>query len=212
MLRFASCVIKILLRHGTNIFSKTLWTNFVKIVIVCSIRVRFSFTTMTFDKLLILFSSIVFMAGCNCSNSGSQPSNPFASNLRTVPPPATFSSQDSYLGQTPGTYIPQTPATTYPAGSLASADSVLLSNATNGEKATLFAATEQDSGWTATETALTSQTAFQAMETKVNSSPVNSADGESLTVSTTPAVTTIKDDSQSTATGSSSVYSGGFTE
>ena len=153
---------------------------------------------MMFHKFSVLFVSIVFAAiGCNCQNGGTQPSNPFAQNRQTVPPPATFSSQDSYLGQTPGTYIPQTPATTFPSSApVPSAQTDAAVN--NGEKATLFSATETESGWTAVETASTNNTAFQAMEAKVSSgSPLDAS--ESLVVGTSHVVTTISEDSQSAA-------------
>ena len=177
---------------------------------------------MQFRKFFpsFLLVSIVFALGCNCSSSGTKPSNPFAQNQQTVPPPATFSSQDSYLGQTPGNFVPQTPATTFPNSSAPLGDSLPQSNVTNGsEKATLFSAAEKEAGWTAVATASTSQTAFQAMEAKSN--PVSSVGSsiptdasESLIVGTTHVTTTITDDSQSAPalTEPQLLYSGGHTQ
>jgi hypothetical protein len=163
-------------------------------------------TTMShkFPIIIVLFSLVVFSIGCRSNNA--KPSNPFAQNLKTVPPPATFSSQESYLGQTPGTFIPQTPATTFPpSGSGTSIQpavtpaAVPVSDATNSsEKATVFAASKE-SDWTPV-VATTSQTAFQAMDAKVNSvgsvGGVSTDASESLVVGTSYAVTTITDELQ----------------
>ena len=139
--------------------------------------------------------------GCNCQSGGTKPSNPFAQNRQTVPPPATFSSQESYLGQTSGIYIPQTPATVFP--SLSESVQSTDFSVNNGEKATLFSAAENVPDWTAVEMASTSQTAFQAMEAKTGSSSVamgSSADvAESLAVETSHVVTTITDETQPAA-------------
>ena len=160
-----------------------------------------------FSALLVSFSFVVLTTGCNCFNDQAKPTNPFAQNVQTVPPLATFSSQDSYLGQTPGTFVPQTPATTFPSGSVSPAQpagtpsDISLSDAVNsGEKATLFTPAGNESGWTAVEVAATSQTAFQAMEAKVKSASLlgSSADAdESLVVGASHIVTTIMDESQS---------------
>jgi hypothetical protein len=64
--------------------------------------------------VLTLFFSGLFV-GCQIHEKN-QPSNPFALNRQTAPPPATFSHQAAYLGQMPSAYVPQIPATTYPAG------------------------------------------------------------------------------------------------
>ena len=150
--------------------------------------------------LLVLFSLAVFLAGCQ--NNGATPSNPFAKNLQTVPPPSTFSSQGAYLGQTPGTYIPQTPATTFPQSVPVSVSPAQPSTTSvdSTEKATLFAATEKEkeTDWAPVTMATTSQTAFQAMDAKVSSNTAAwSADTpESLVVGTAYAVTTITDESQ----------------
>ncbi|MDR2756229.1 MAG: hypothetical protein LBC20_11030 [Planctomycetaceae bacterium] len=64
--------------------------------------------------ILFLFFGGMFI-GCK-SRENNQLSNPFALSRQTAPPPATFSHQASYLGQTPSAYVPQLPATTYPSG------------------------------------------------------------------------------------------------
>ena len=66
-----------------------------------------------FTLAFLLLCGVVLI-GIGCRSNGQQPSNPFAANRQTAPPPATFSSQAAYLGQTPSIYIPQTPATVYP--------------------------------------------------------------------------------------------------
>jgi hypothetical protein len=147
--------------------------------------------------LLILLSFIAFSSGCN--NCGTaKPSNPFAQNLQTVPPPATFSSQAAYLGQTPGNFVPQTtPATTFP-----SSGTIPATN-NDSDRATVFAATEKESGWTPVDIAATGNTIFQAMDEKVHLPSTNdggiltTASGVSkpLVVGTSPAVTAIVDDS-----------------
>ena len=170
--------------------------------------------------VLVLCSFIVFSSGCKTSGAKTaKPSNPFALNQQTVPPPATFSSQESYLGQTPGSYVPQTPAMPFPSSTTQSPDGDVT-----GEKATLFSATtaEKETGWVPVEVASTSQTAFQAMESKVGS--VSSTDNgilktasgvsESLVVGTSHVVTTITEEPQSAATLTepSLLYSGKYTE
>ena len=159
--------------------------------------------------LLVLFSFVIFLTGCK--SGGTQPSNPFVQNL-TVPPPATFSSQESYLGQTPGVFVPQPQASTFPPSESISptqpatttppAD-MPFSNVTNnnvGDGATLFAATGAETSWTPVEVATTSRTAFQAMDAKVDlgSSVVGSQTGvpESLIVGASHVITTIVDESQ----------------
>ena len=163
----------------------------------------------TFPVIIVLFSLVVVSSGCKSNNT--QPTNPFSQNLKTVPPPGTFSSQESYLGQTPGAYIPQTPATTYPSSGTVSPTqpsptqpavtpaTIPVSDTTNSsEKASVFAA-GKESDWTPV-TVATSQTAFQAMEAKADSAA--SAGGnspetsESLVVGTAYTVTTITDESQ----------------
>ena len=170
--------------------------------------------------LLALCSFVVFSVGCKTNGAkSSKPSNPFAQNQQTVPPPATFSSQESYLGQTPGSYVPQTPATPFPTSSTQPVDS----NET-GEKAMLFstATAEKESGWVPVEVASTSQTAFQVMESKVSSVSSNDSGilktaasaSEPLIVGASHVVTTITDDSQpaATLTEPSLLYSGKYTE
>ena len=147
--------------------------------------------------LFVLFSFSIFSVGCQ--NRGANPSNPFASNLQTVPPPSTFSSQGAYLGQMPGAYIPQTPATTFPSSVPAPSTQPATTSANSGEKATLFTpAAEKDADWTPVAMVPTSQTAFQAMDAKVNSAADTGSGGtsESLVVGTAYAVTTITDESQ----------------
>jgi hypothetical protein len=170
-------------------------------------------TEMRFLTLLVLFSLVLFSSGCK--NGATKPSNPFAQNLQTVPPPVTFSSQESYLGQTPGNYIPQTPATTFPPSGTPVPtqpaivpSNVPVSDATNntGDRATLFTAStaaEKESGWTPVDVASTMNTAFQAMDAKVNSTSSHeggivktvSGDSESLIVGSSHVITTITDDS-----------------
>jgi hypothetical protein len=170
--------------------------------------------------LLALFSSVVFLVGCK--SGGTQPSNPFAQNLQTIPPPATFSSQDSYLGQTPGSFVPQVPASTFsPSGTAAPTSPVSETNANAGEGATLFASAGKgdsgDTAWVPIDVASTSNTAFQAMDAKVNST--QSAGGTqtdaptSLVVGTSHVVTTIVDEAQPATTLSEPqtlLYSGGY--
>jgi hypothetical protein len=68
-----------------------------------------------FQLIVLTLFFGVLLVGCKSSDKN-QPSNPFALNRQTAPPPATFSHQAAYLGQMPNTYVPQIPATTYPAG------------------------------------------------------------------------------------------------
>ncbi|GHT34114.1 hypothetical protein FACS189427_00850 [Planctomycetales bacterium] len=59
-----------------------------------------------------LVSALLFFTGCHLAGN-SQPNNPFAS-IQTAAPPATFSAQGAYLGQTPSaSYVPQTPAAAF---------------------------------------------------------------------------------------------------
>lgn len=75
---------------------------------------------MTRNRILIqALLTALFAAGIlsnvGCKSRGGQPSNPFAMDRQTAPPPATFSHQQLYMGQQPGAaYTPQIPATTYP--------------------------------------------------------------------------------------------------
>lgn len=63
--------------------------------------------------IVFLASGCLYSSGCK-SRGSSQPANPFAIDRQTAPPPATFSHQTSYLGQSPTTiYAPQGPASTY---------------------------------------------------------------------------------------------------
>jgi hypothetical protein len=99
---------------------------------------------------------------------------------------------------------------------------VPLSDATNntlGNGATLFTATEKETGWLPVEVASTSYTAFQAMDAKVNSassigSGIQTDTPESLIVGTSHVVTTITDESQPMAvlTEPQRLYSGKYTE
>jgi len=163
-----------------------------------------------FSVSLVLLSFAVGLAGCQ--NGGTQMSNPFAIN-QTIPPPSTFSSQESYLGQPPGSYVPQSPATTFPGSGATSPaqpsappPANILSDTTNnniGEAATLFSAatreTAADTGWAPIEVTATSKTAFQAMDAKVgtgvSSAGFQTDNPESLIVGTSHVVTTIVDDS-----------------
>ena len=174
-------------------------------------------------SLLVVFSCVVFSAGCQ--SKGSQPSNPFAHNLQTVPPPATFSSQDLYLGQIPNGYVPQTPAETFPTSSTPPVTQPNTTDSnTSGEKATLFstvaAAPVQETGWTPADVTSTSLTAFQALDQKNNPPSDNSIQAtiagapESLVVGTSHVVTTIADDSLPAATlhEPAPLYSGRYVE
>jgi hypothetical protein len=178
-----------------------------------------------FSTFLALFSVIVFVAGCNCfSNSGAKPSNPFAQNQQTVPPPGTFSSQEAFLGQTPGSYVPQTPAMTFPStGSVPSTppatpppSNITLSDtiSSSGEKATLFTPAEKEPAWTAVDVATTSKTAFQATDARVTGggNAIPNDTSESLVVGTSHVVTTITDESAVSTEPSLLLYSGGFSE
>ena len=174
-----------------------------------------------FLTLPVLFAFVVVSPGCQ--NCASQMSNPFAQSAKTVPPPATFFSQESYLGQTPGNYIPQTPAVVFPSSdSLAPTQPIPappatpLSEATNntGDGATLFAASEfatseNTTDWTPIDVATTSHTAFQAMEAKANAAV--STNFESLVVGASHFVTTITDESDTPLTEPQQLlYSGGY--
>lgn len=182
---------------------------------------------MIFRKLLlplILFSFVVLLASCKSGNL-QQPSNPFAQNLM-VPPLATFSSQESFLGQTPGSFVPQTPASTFAPTEIVTPPSapapanLPFSNTTNNntseQGATLFTATVKETNWVPIDVASTHQTAFQAMNAKVNSAnavgSLQTNDSESLIVGTSPVVTTIVDNSPSaplTEPQTLQLYSGG---
>jgi hypothetical protein len=81
-----------------------------------------------------------------------------------------------------------------------------FSNVTNnnaGDGATLFAATGGEPVWTPVEVATTSQTAFQALDAKVNLSTstagFQAGTPESLIVGASHVVTTIVDESQPAA-------------
>ena len=173
---------------------------------------------MTFQKffvLLVLCSFVVVLAGCR--SNGTKPTNPFAQSSLTVPPPATFSSQESYLGQTPGTYIPQTPATTFPASpsTPSSQSATTYSNTENStEKATLFSAAEKEPDWTPVAMTTTSQTAFQVMEAKVaaTGAGIPTEAPESLIVGTSHVVTAITDESAALPEPQLLLYSGQYAE
>ena len=206
---------------------KTLWTRLEKIVIVCHLF-RYSPPSMMLRNLLtplVLFVFTVFLAGCK--NGNTQPANPFAQNLQTVPPPVTFSSQELHLGQTPEGFVPQPPASTFPqSGTVSPTQSVVSSTAipfsgtahqNTDNAATLFTAASGETTWTPVDVVATSQTAFQAMDTKVNSAasiggfPMNAP--ASLIVEAS-LVTAIVDEPQSSTTlpEPQSLYSGKYTE
>ncbi len=105
-----------------NVFMKTALDSFVVSVYCWREREgpleRFPRIAMKHIPFPLFTVSIAFAVLClsvspGCkSRGGSQPSNPFALDRQTAPPPATYSAQASYLGQTPGAvYSPQTPAT-----------------------------------------------------------------------------------------------------
>jgi len=181
---------------------------------------------MTFHKFSVLFvivSTGLIATGCNCFNNSPKPTNPFAQNQQTVPPPGTFSSQEAFLGQTPGSYVPQTPATTFPSQATPSPASVVPSNVTAPntvsdigdkvtDKATVFSPPETQTGWTTVEVATTNQTAFQAMEAKAVTGNGSLGDApESLVVGASHVVTTITDES-TPLTEPAMLYSGKFAE
>ena len=180
---------------------------------------------MTFHKFsafFAVFSVCIFAAGCNCFNNSTKPQNPFAQNQQTVPPPGTFSSQEAFLGQTPGSFVPQTPATTFPTPqgpvtsnpSATSPSDITLPNTVSGigEKATLFSSPDKESGWAAVDVATTSKTAFQAMEAKVTTDSTISGDAfGSLIVGASHVVTTITDES-TVLNEPATLYSGKFAE
>ena len=154
-----------------------------------------------FSALFILLSITLFSLGCQ--NSGTKSSNPFAQNLRTVPPPATFSSQDAYLGQMPGNYTPQTPATTFQTqGAVPTTQSavtpatVMPTQGNTNTQATVFAAAEKETDWTPVPMRETSLTAFETMDAKVtNTGGSLAGTSESLIVGASHVVTTIADES-----------------
>ena len=183
---------------------------------------------MMFRSLLVplaLFSSVLALTGCK--NGSTQPTNPFAQNL-TIPPPATFSSQESYLGQTPGSFVPQPPASTFPQpGAISptqpavSPTDIPSSDSTHnnvGEGATLFTAASRETGWSPVEVVTTSQTAFQVMDARTSTvssaNSVQTGTPESLIVGASHVVTTIMDEGQPTATLNEPqvLYSGKYTE
>ena len=186
-----------------------------------------------FSVSLVLFSFVVLAAGCNNQGNRAKPTNPFAQNLKTVPPPATFSSQESYLGQTPGTFVPQTPATTFPPNSTEPASSpqpetppanlfpsnVSVDNsAGSSERAAVFTPSAQETAWTPADVATTNRTAFQAIAAKADStsspgSATPAGASDTLVVGTSYAVTTIADESQPIPALSTPqpLYSGQFT-
>jgi len=186
-------------------------------------------TAMMFRKLpalLLLFSFAMGLAGCQ-NGSGTSSSNPFAV-YQTIPPPATFSSLESFYGQAPGGFVPQPPASTFPGSGAASPTqpsspppATILSDTTNnnvGEGATLFAAatreTAADTGWAPIEVTTTNQTAFQAMEAKVNTGTsiagFQADHPESLIVGTSHVVTTIVDDTATLPEPQVLLYTGGY--
>ncbi|MCL2006375.1 MAG: hypothetical protein FWG73_09510 [Planctomycetaceae bacterium] len=146
---------------------------------------------MTLDKFLIVL--IVFSltsTGCNCPSSQCSLPNPFAQTAKTVAPPATFSSQESYLGQMPGNYVPKTPAATFPPVTTTPPPAVGQISPTP---------TISQSAWSSAEVQATNQTAFQAMDAKLNadtsaSSGLSAHTAESLAVGSTYTVTTISDE------------------
>lgn len=59
-------------------------------------------------------SAVALSAFSGCKSSClSGLSNSLTTDRQTVAPPATFSHQQAYLGQTSGSYVPQSPATVY---------------------------------------------------------------------------------------------------
>lgn len=190
---------------------------------------------MAFRKLLaplVLFSLVAFLAGCKSGST--QPANPFAQSLQTVPPPSTFSSQESFFGQAPGsgTFAPQPPASTFPpSGTVTPTQptasppaAIPFSDAANPnaseQRAALFtAATTEAStftGWAPVEITSTNQTAFQVMEAKdkaVPSGGISADTPESLVVGTSLIVTTITDESvPATLSEPLTLYSGQYAE
>ncbi|MDR3183633.1 MAG: hypothetical protein LBT89_12085 [Planctomycetaceae bacterium] len=151
---------------------------------------------MPYFRLLL---SVVVCFSIGCKSSNQVPSNPFAVN-RTVPPPATFSSQEAYLGQSPLILPPQTPASVFPGAAAAPPANTTLPPLTSAaenaapEAATLFqSANVQPSNqeippepeWSPANVAVTSQTAFQNLETKTNTVSYQDGSGTLKTVSET---------------------------
>ena len=194
-------------------------------------------TEMVFRKLpalLVLGSLVVLLTGCQ-NRGGTQPLNPFAFN-QTIPPPATFSSQESYLGQTPGGFVPQPPATTFPGSGFPGSGSGLPTqpsssppanipfssdtNPNSGTGATVFAAATSEpiaeTGWAPIEVTATNQTAFQAMDAKINTASAvggfQTDNLESLIVGTSHAVTTIVDEAATLPEPQVLLYTGGYSE
>lgn len=61
------------------------------------------------------FALMLFVAfSLGCRSQGTQPVNPFAMDRQTIPAPATYSYQQSILGQQSSSYQPAAPASTYP--------------------------------------------------------------------------------------------------
>ena len=185
---------------------------------------------MTWNHFSILSAFLVCVLatpGCNCTNDChllKSPLNPFAQTAQTVPPPATFSSMESYLGQTPGSFVPTTPASVFPAPTSSPAETptqsipsnstpsnsitsgTVLSNAVNdqGQPVSTLAPANvlspaSDAVWSPAEVSATDHTAFQAMDAKVYSgSPSASGfqnDGsDSLVIGSSHSLTTIIDD------------------
>ena len=96
-----------------------------------------------------------------------------------------------------------------------------FSDATNnnpGEGATLFAASREtsgDTGWAPVTVAATSQTAFQAMDAKIDSASGNGFQAnapESLVVGTSYVVTTIVDEAATLTEPQLLLYSGRYAE
>ncbi|MDR0521439.1 MAG: hypothetical protein LBH00_06260 [Planctomycetaceae bacterium] len=190
------------------------------------------------QTVFFLLLGIGLLAGCQ--TSGSRPVNPFAvsQNRNTVPPPATFSSQEFYLGQTPGgDTVPAVPAATFQPSSPAApaalpgttvpppaAPSSPLGSSVE-QKAELFTAekkeTPKEPQWVAVNVPATSQTAFQTLEAKSRSDSYDEngvqktavGNSPSLVVGTSHAITTITDETPAPALAEpKSVYSGEYTQ
>lgn len=95
---------------------------------------RFFFLACQNFVIYLVISICVVSFSGGCKNRGSsQPSNPFAFDRQTAPPPATFAAQAAYLGQTSApVYSPQPPASVYNSAEGSSCPSTSTTPCPNG--------------------------------------------------------------------------------
>ncbi|MDR0870908.1 MAG: hypothetical protein LBN39_08965 [Planctomycetaceae bacterium] len=159
---------------------------------------------MTRSGFFFIICIVLGFAGCR--SDGRQPLNPFAMNRQqTAPPPATFSSQAAYLGQTPSVYVPQSPATVYPGAVTPGTTSPVgapLPNSAVPPTAEAAPMEKTAAAWTPAPAvaaewnapnvssdvpiAETRQTAFQNLESKTNTIATVSADGTQTALTVQP--------------------------